>query len=119
LAPAFGIAGQSPSPDGGDDRQSGFPQRQKARRDAGAFATGPRIAFAGGPDCSDHQRIWDTLDKAHAQHPGMVLLHRAGPEGAERVAASWAENRKVPQVAFKPNWTRDKNAAPFKRRLSL
>ncbi len=76
---------------------------------------GPRIAFAGGPDCNDHTRIWATLDKVRAKHPDMVLLHGAGPKGAERIAACWADNRKVAQVAFKPDWTRHKNAAPFKR----
>ncbi len=76
---------------------------------------GPRIAFAGGPDCNDHHRIWEALDKVRAKHPDMVLLHGAGPKGAERIAACWADNRKVAQVAFKPDWTRHKNAAPFKR----
>jgi hypothetical protein len=76
---------------------------------------GPRIAFAGGADCNDHRRIWDALDKVRAKHSDMVLLHGAGPKGAERIAACWADNRKVPQVAFKPDWTRHKNAAPFKR----
>jgi hypothetical protein len=76
---------------------------------------GPRIAFAGGADCNDHRRIWDALDKVRAKHSDMVLLHGAGPKSAERIAACWADNRKVPQVAFKPDWTRHKNAAPFKR----
>ena len=76
---------------------------------------GPRIAFAGGADCNDHQRIWETLDKVRAKHPDMVLLHGAGPKGAEKIASCWADNRKVPQVAFKPDWTRHNNAAPFKR----
>jgi len=76
---------------------------------------GPRIAFAGGVDCNDYRRIWDALDKVRGKHPDMVLLHGAGPKGAERIAACWADNRKVPQVAFKPDWTRHKNAAPFKR----
>ncbi|PPD41757.1 MAG: hypothetical protein CTY15_13105 [Methylocystis sp.] len=76
---------------------------------------GPRIAFAGGVDCNDHQRIWDALDKVHAKHPDMVLLHGGGSKGAERIASCWADNRKVPQVAFKPDWSRHKNAAPFKR----
>jgi YspA, cpYpsA-related SLOG family len=40
---------------------------------------------------------------------------RRSPRGAERIAACWADARKVPQVAFKPDWTRDKKAAPFKR----
>ncbi len=80
---------------------------------------GPRIAFAGGPDCNDHTRIWATLDKVRAKHPDLGLLHGAGPKGAERIAACWADNRKVAQVAFKPDWTRHKNAAPFKRNDAL
>ena len=45
----------------------------------------------------------------------MVLLHGGSPKGAERIAACWANNRKVPQIVFKPNWTRHAKAAPFKR----
>ena len=44
----------------------------------------------------------------------MVLPHGAGTKGAERIAACWADNRRVPQVAFKPEWTRHKKSAPFK-----
>ena len=77
--------------------------------------TGPRIAFTGGMDCNDHTRIWDALDKAHAKHAHMVLIHGGSPKGAEKIAACWADNRKVPQIVFKPDWTRFKNAAPFKR----
>ena len=76
---------------------------------------GPKIAFTGGVDFNDHQLIWDTLDKVHAKHPDMVLLHGGSPTGAERIAACWADNRKVPQIAFKPDWTRHAKAAPFKR----
>lgn len=45
----------------------------------------------------------------------MVLLHGGSPSGAERIAACWADNRKVAQVAFKPDWARHAKAAPFKR----
>jgi hypothetical protein len=76
---------------------------------------GARIAFTGGMDCNDHTRIWDALDKIRAKHPDMVLLHGGSPRGAERIAACWADNRKVPQVLFKPDWTRHNKAAPFKR----
>lgn len=41
--------------------------------------TGTRIAFAGGLDCNDYQAIWAVLDRAHAKHPDMVLLHGASP----------------------------------------
>ena len=76
---------------------------------------GERILFAGGVDCQDHVRIWDVLDKAKVKHPGMVLLHGGAPRGAELIAAKWADNRGVPQVVFKPDWTRHQKAAPFKR----
>jgi hypothetical protein len=76
---------------------------------------GPKIAFTGGLDFNDHNAIWDRLDKVHAKHPDMVLLHGGSPRGAERIAACWADSRKVPQIAFKPDWTRHAKAAPFKR----
>lgn len=76
---------------------------------------GPRIAFTGGPDCNDHERIWAALDKTRARHPDMVLLHGGTPKGAERIASRWADSRGVPQIAFKPDWTRHQKAAPFRR----
>jgi len=80
---------------------------------------GIRIAFTGGPDCNDHDRIWATLDKVHAKHTDMVLLHGCTPTGAERIAACWADTRKVPQVVFRPDWNRHRKAAPFKRNDTL
>jgi hypothetical protein len=80
---------------------------------------GPKIAFTGGLDFNDHHLIWDKLDKVHAKHPDMVLLHGGSPKGAERIAARWADHRKVPQIAFKPNWTKHAKAAPFKRNDQL
>jgi hypothetical protein len=79
------------------------------------FPAGPKIAFTGGLHFKDHRAIWDRLDKVYAKHPDMVLLHGGSPKGAERIAARWADDRKVPQIAFKPNWARHAKAAPFKR----
>jgi hypothetical protein len=76
---------------------------------------GPKIAFTGGLDFNDHRLIWDRLDQARAKHPDMVLLHGGSPRGAERIAARWADHRKVPQIAFKPDWAKHAKAAPFKR----
>lgn len=76
---------------------------------------GPKIAFTGGLDFNDHAAIWDSLDKVRTKHPDMVLLHGGSPKGAERIAACWADNRKVTQVVFKPDWNRHARAAPFKR----
>jgi YspA, cpYpsA-related SLOG family len=88
----------------------------RRRADAELLApSGPRIAFTGGTDCNDVDAIWAALDKVRAKHPDMVLLHGGSPRGAERIAACWADSRKVAQVVFKPDWTRHRNAAPFKR----
>jgi hypothetical protein len=76
---------------------------------------GPKVALTGGLDFNDHRLIWAKLDQVYAKHPDMVLLHGGSPKGAELIASKWADNRKVPQIAFKPDWTRHAKAAPFKR----
>ncbi|MCR9195127.1 MAG: DUF2493 domain-containing protein [Hyphomonas sp.] len=80
---------------------------------------GTRIAFAGGVDCNDHDRIWAVLDRVHAKHADMALLHGGTPRGAEKIAACWADSRNVPQIIFKPDWTNHAKAAPFKRNDTL
>ncbi|WFU85649.1 DUF2493 domain-containing protein [Bradyrhizobium sp. CIAT3101] len=76
---------------------------------------GPKIALTGGLDFNDVKLVWDRLDKVRAKHPDMVLLHGGSPKGAELIAAKWASNRRVPQIAFRPDWTKHAKAAPFKR----
>lgn len=76
---------------------------------------GPKVALSGGLDFNDHRLIWDRLDKVHAKHPDMVLIHGGSQKGAELIASKWATNRKVPQIAFKPDWSRHAKAAPFRR----
>ena len=63
----------------------------------------------------DDRLSWDRLDKVFAKHPDMVLLHGGSPRGAELIAAKWASSRKVPQIAFRPDWARHAKAAPFNR----
>lgn len=80
---------------------------------------GVKVAFAGGLDCKDHHVIWDVLDKVRTKHADMVLLHGGSTKGAEFIASRWADARKVPQISFKPDWTRHAKAAPFKRNDEL
>ena len=75
----------------------------------------PKIALTGGLEFNDHRLIWERLDKVHAKHQDMVRLHGCSPKGAELIAAKWATQRKVPQIASKPDWTKHAKAAPFKR----
>jgi hypothetical protein len=81
--------------------------------------TGPRVAFSGGLDVTDHRAIWAALDRVKAKHDDMVLLHGGSPKGAEKIAACWADARKCQQIVFKPDWKRHGKAAPFKRNDAL
>lgn len=76
---------------------------------------GPKVVVTGGLDFDDHVLIWDRLDKVRAKHPDMVLLHGGSPKGAEFIASRWADHREIVQIAFKPDWTKHRKAAPFRR----
>ena len=111
--------GQSSQPHRRDDRQPRLPGREAPGGDRGDAAPGPKVALTGGLDYNDHSLIWAKLDQVRAKHTDMVLLHGGSPKGAELIAAKWADNRKVPQVAFKPDWTKHGKSAPFKRNDAL
>jgi hypothetical protein len=89
-----------------------------ARRRADAEAllpAGSKVALTGGAEFNDHHLIWARLDRTLERHPDMVLLHGGSPRGAERIAACWADQRRIAQIAFRPDWARHAKAAPFKR----
>jgi hypothetical protein len=81
--------------------------RAETRRRA-ALPEGTPVLFAGGRQAfatSDEAktlatRVWDTLDKVRERVADLVLVHGGDSKGLDRLAASWAEQRKVPQVAF-------------------
>ena len=62
---------------------------------------GGRLSFATAEDAKSFAaNVWDTLDKVHDRLADMVLVHGGDGKGADRLAAAWAERRKVPQVTF-------------------
>lgn len=81
--------------------------RSEARRKA-AMPQGTPVVFAGGrlsfastDDAKSFaDNVWDTLDKVRERVADLVLVHGGDAKGADRLAAAWAERRKVPQVAF-------------------
>jgi hypothetical protein len=81
--------------------------RSDSRRRA-AMPGGTPIVFAGGrlafDEAEDAKRlasnVWDTLDKVRERVADLVLVHGGDSKGIDRIAAAWAEHRKVPQVAF-------------------
>lgn len=81
--------------------------------------SGTRVALTVGTTCDDHRLIRAKLDRAHTKYPDLILLHGGSPRGAEHIAALWARQRQVPQVVFKPDWTRHRKAALFKRNDAL
>ena len=81
--------------------------RSEARRTA-AMPAGTPVVFAGGrlsfATAEDAKAlaasVWETLDKVRERIADLVLVHGGDSKGVDRLAAAWAERRKVPQVAF-------------------
>lgn len=62
---------------------------------------GGRMAFASNDDARTcGERVWATLDKVRERVADMVLVHGGDSKGLDRLAASWAEQRGIAQVAF-------------------
>lgn len=65
-----------------------------------AFAGG-RFSFASNEDATTFaNNVWATLDRVRDNVADMVLVHGGDAKGVDRLAAAWAEARKVPQIAF-------------------
>jgi hypothetical protein len=81
--------------------------RAESRRKA-VMPEGTPVVFAGGrlSFATDEQaktfvgNVWDTLDKLREHVADLVLVHGGDTKGVDRLAASWAERRKVPQLTF-------------------
>ena len=69
---------------------------------------GTPVVFAGGrltfPTVDDAKtfasNVWHTLDRVRENVADLVLVHGGDSKGVDRLAASWAEQRRIPQVAF-------------------
>lgn len=95
--------------------------RAEARRRAATpqgqpvIFAGGRLSFASADDAATLARsVWNTLDKVRERVADMVLVHGGDAKGLDRLAASWAERRKVAQVPFRLE-TRLGQRAGFRR----
>jgi hypothetical protein len=62
---------------------------------------GGRLSFASADDAKAvADNVWTTLDRVREHVADMVLVHGGDTKGLDRIAAAWAERRKVAQVAF-------------------
>jgi hypothetical protein len=81
--------------------------RSEARRRA-TMPEGTPVIFAGGRlsfATTEEAKaladsVWQTLDRVRERVADLVLVHGGDSKGVDRIAAAWAERRKVPQVAF-------------------
>ncbi len=87
----------------------------KERKTESLAPEGSRVVITGGQDFEDHAAIFAALDRARDRVGDMVLLHGGSKKGCDHIAALWAKERKVPQVAFRPDFAAHNRAAPFKR----
>jgi hypothetical protein len=62
---------------------------------------GGRLSFASADDAKAlANNVWVTLDQVRDRVADMVLVHGGDTRGLDRIAAAWAERRKVAQVTF-------------------
>jgi hypothetical protein len=79
-------------------------RHRKARLPEGTpvvFAGG-RLSFPTDTEAKEFaSNVWSTLDRVRENVADLVLVHGGDSKGVDRLAASWAEQRQVPQVAFR------------------
>ena len=95
-----------------------FRRARKERETSSHLPEGTLVAVTGGKEVADPAAVWSVLDRTHAKHGNMVLVHGGAP-GIETVAAKWAEARSVDQVIVRPDWKAHGRAAPFRRNDAL
>jgi hypothetical protein len=89
--------------DGRDFLRARSESRRRATMPEGSpvLFAGGRLSFATAEDAKAlAASVWDALDKVRERIADLVLVHGGDTKGVDRLAASWAERRKVPQVAF-------------------
>ncbi len=75
-----------------------------------------RLLVCGGRDFRDFVLLVKTLEPL--RHQIEVLIHGAA-RGADSMAAEWAERRKVPTLAFHPDWDRFGKSAGIRRNADM
>lgn len=91
--------------------------RRLAATDPGAQV----VAFRASPQArgpEDARRIFDALNWALGEWPQMSLA-LTGAAGGERLAKRWAQQKRVPLVLARPDFTRHGRAAPFRANDTL
>ncbi|QAY78134.1 DUF2493 domain-containing protein [Sphingosinicella sp. BN140058] len=89
--------------DGRDFLRARGEAQRRARMPEGTpvLFAGGRLSFATELEAKTFAtNVWDTLDRVRERVADLVLVHGGDSKGVDRLAAAWAEARKVPQIAF-------------------
>jgi YspA, cpYpsA-related SLOG family len=89
--------------DGRDYLRAQAESRRRASLPEGTpvLFAGGRLSFATADEAKAvANSVWQTLDKVREHVADMLLVHGGDTKGLDRIAAAWAERRKVAQVAF-------------------
>lgn len=78
-----------------------------------------RVLVCGGRNYTDRERLFGVLDRCHAAEGIGQVIH-GGAEGADTLAAQWAESRGIPATEFPADWGRHGRAAgPIRNRVMV
>lgn len=89
--------------EGRDYVRARFESRRRASMPDGTpvLFAGGRLSFASAEEAKAvANNVWETLDKVRQHVADMVLVHGGDTRGLDRIAAAWAERRKIAQVVF-------------------
>ena len=78
-----------------------------------------KVLVCGGRDFKGRKRVYDVLDKWHAEQAFTHVIHGGAP-GADSIAGQWAALRGVQEVKCAANWQHFGNSAgPVRNRRML
>jgi hypothetical protein len=81
-----------------------------------------RVLLTGSRTWTDRAALERALDRQRAEHPDMVLVHGACPEGADQIGAEWAARNHVRQEPHPAEWRQGgqlDRAAGFRRNTEM
>ena len=77
-----------------------------------------RLLVTGGRDFRDHDFLFTTLDRLHAEHHFTLLIH-GDARGTDRLASEWAEERDIQVLVCPADRKRHGRAASVKRNRQM
>lgn len=81
---------------------------------------GIRVLVCGGRDFADANMLWSRLEYAQEVRGKIDVIIHGGAEGADSLAAEWANRERVKAIRFDANWRKyGKRAGPLRNQRML